>query len=157
MSIKKKDYKSLATDIIDFVGGEENINRVIHCITRLRYYLKDETILEKEKLEHLDGVIGIVEANSQFQGVVVQAVDDIYDEVSAGVFRINMWNIIGSIIGLPSCIDPVNGITSYFWYAVLVTAVTLALAFILTYIWGYNDNMSMLEKREKPKNPTKTK
>ncbi|QII81472.1 PTS transporter subunit EIIB [Jeotgalibaca arthritidis] len=114
MSIKKKDYKSLATDIIDFVGGEENINRVIHCITRLRYYLKDETILEKEKLEHLDGVIGIVEANSQFQVVVVQAVDDIYDEVIAGVFRINMWNIIGSIIELPSYIDPVNGITSYF-------------------------------------------
>lgn len=157
MGIKKKDYKSLATDIIDFVGGEENINRVIHCITRLRYYLKDETILEKEKLEHLDGVIGIVEANGQFQVVVVQAVDDIYDEVITGVFRINMWNIIGSIIGLPSYIDPINGITSYFWYAVLVTAVTLALAFILTYIWGYNDNMFMLEKRKKPKNPTKTK
>ncbi|MDE1547795.1 PTS transporter subunit EIIC [Jeotgalibaca caeni] len=72
-----------------------------------------------------------------------------------GVFRINMWSIIGSIIGLPSYIDPVNGITSNFWYAVLVTVVTLALSFGLTYVWGYNDAMEMQEKREKPKNPAK--
>ena len=72
-----------------------------------------------------------------------------------GVFQINMWSIIGSIIGLPSFIDPVNGITSNFWYAVIVTFGTLALSFILTYIWGYNDSMEMQEQREKPKNPGK--
>lgn len=74
-----------------------------------------------------------------------------------GLFRINMWSIIGSIIGLPSYIDPVNGITANFWYAVIVTFITLALAFVLTYIWGYNDSMEMAEKREKPKNPAKAK
>lgn len=74
-----------------------------------------------------------------------------------GIFRINMWSIIGSIIGLPSFIDPVNGITSNFWYAVLVTVVTLALSFVLTYMWGYNDTMEMQEKRQKPKNPAKEK
>ncbi|MFL2106444.1 PTS transporter subunit EIIC [Desemzia sp. FAM 23991] len=73
----------------------------------------------------------------------------------AGVFQVNMWSIIGSIIGLPSFIDPENGITANFWYALLVTAVTLFSAFVLTYIWGYNDNMKMHEKREKPKNPAK--
>ena len=73
----------------------------------------------------------------------------------AGVFQVNMWSIIGSIIGLPSFIDPENGITSNFWYALLVTAVTLISAFVLTYIWGYNDSMKMHEKREKPKNPAK--
>ncbi|MGO4960307.1 hypothetical protein ACTQ5X_00925 [Jeotgalibaca porci] len=70
---------------------------------------------------------------------------------------INMWSIIGSIIGLPSFIDPVNGITSNFWYAVFVTFLTLALSFVLTYIWGYNDDMVMAEKREKPINPGKRK
>lgn len=74
-----------------------------------------------------------------------------------GVFKINMWSIIGSIIGLPSFIDPVNGITSNFWYAVFVTFLTLALSFVLTYIWGYNDDMVMAEKREKPINPGKRK
>lgn len=72
-----------------------------------------------------------------------------------GVFEINMWSIIGSIIGLPSFVDPEHGITANFWYAVLVTAITLFLAFALTYFWGYNDKMEMSEKRKKPKNPTK--
>ena len=72
-----------------------------------------------------------------------------------GLFQINMWSIIGSIIGLPSFIDPANGITANFWYAVIVTAVTLFLAFALTYVWGYNDSMVMQEKRAKPKNPAK--
>jgi len=72
-----------------------------------------------------------------------------------GLFGINMWSIIGSIIGLPSYIDPENGITANFWYAVFVTFATLFLAFILTYIWGYNDGMVMDKKREKPKNPAK--
>lgn len=75
----------------------------------------------------------------------------------SGLFQVNMWSIIGSIIGLPSFIDPVNGITSNFWYAILVTVVTLGVAFILTYVWGYNDDMEMYEKREKPKNPAKQK
>lgn len=72
-----------------------------------------------------------------------------------GLFNVNMWSIIGSIIGLPSFIDPDNGITANFWYAVLVTVVTLFLSFALTYVWGYNDTMVMYEKRKKPKNPAK--
>lgn len=38
----KKDYTKLAQTIIENVGGQENIANVIHCITRLRFYLKDE-------------------------------------------------------------------------------------------------------------------
>ena len=72
-----------------------------------------------------------------------------------GVFRVNMWNIVGSIIGLPSFIDPENGITSNFWYAVLVTVITLALSFILTYFWGYHDDMKIHEKRQPAKRPGK--
>ena len=74
-----------------------------------------------------------------------------------GLLRINMWSIIGSVIGLPSFIDPEHGVNANFWYAVLVTFGTLALAFIFTYIWGYNDSMTIQSKREKPKNPGKVK
>lgn len=74
-----------------------------------------------------------------------------------GLLRINMWSIIGSVIGLPSFIDPELGINANFWYAVLVTFGTLALAFVLTYVWGYNDSMVMQAKRQKPKNPGKVK
>lgn len=74
-----------------------------------------------------------------------------------GLLRINMWSIIGSVIGLPSFIDPEQGVTANFWYAVLVTFTTLFLAFAFTYVWGYNDSMEMHVKREKPRNPAKAK
>lgn len=73
----------------------------------------------------------------------------------AGLLRINMWSIIGSIIGLPSFIDPEAGINSNFWYAVLATILTLVVAFLLTYFWAYNDDMKMEEKKKKPVNPGK--
>lgn len=72
-----------------------------------------------------------------------------------GFLGVNMWSIIGSIIGLPSYIDPVNGINANFYYAIMITIVTLAVSFVLTYIWGYNDNMTMADRQEKPQNPGK--
>jgi PTS system beta-glucosides-specific IIC component len=74
-----------------------------------------------------------------------------------GLLRVNMWSIIGSIIGLPSFIDPEQGINANFWYAVLITLLTLAVSFLLTYFWGYHDEMKMEEKQEKPVNPGKVK
>lgn len=71
----------------------------------------------------------------------------------AGLLNLNMWSIIGSIIGLPSFIDPVNGINTNFWYAVMITIVTLAVSFGITYVWGYNDEMQMAERQEKPEKP----
>ena len=82
MAKKETDYKQLAKDILALVGGEENVDNVIHCITRLRFYLKDESKADKDKLEGLSGVMGIVEANNQFQVIVGQAVDDIYKELT---------------------------------------------------------------------------
>lgn len=70
-----------------------------------------------------------------------------------GLLNVNMWSIIGSIIGLPSYIDPANGINANFWYAVMITIVTLAVSFVITYVWGYNDNMKMRERQEKPEKP----
>jgi len=70
-----------------------------------------------------------------------------------GLLGVNMWSIIGSIIGLPSFIDPANGITANFWYAVAITIATLAVAFLLTYFWGYNDDMEMQKRQEKPEKP----
>lgn len=74
-----------------------------------------------------------------------------------GLLQVNMWSIIGSIIGPPSFIDPEHGVNANFWYAVLITILTLAVAFILTYFWGYNDEMKMNAKQEKPANPGKEK
>ena len=56
------DYKQTAIDIVKNVGGSENIVSVTHCMTRLRFNLKDVSKAKKEDLEAIDGVIGVVYA-----------------------------------------------------------------------------------------------
>lgn len=81
--MSKKDYTSLATTIIENVGGKENINNLIHCITRLRFYLKDESKANDEVLKNTDGVIDVVHASGQYQIVIGNAVTHVYDAVMA--------------------------------------------------------------------------
>ncbi|MDN6900092.1 PTS transporter subunit EIIC [Oenococcus sicerae] len=81
----KQDYKKLASDIIDGVGGASNVDKVIHCITRLRFYLKDEKKADTAKVSNLPGIAGAVynAALGQYQVVIGPAVTDVYDEVVA--------------------------------------------------------------------------
>ena len=53
------DKKKLAERIIAHVGGKGNIENVFHCMTRLRFNLKDEGLFESETIEALDGVAGL--------------------------------------------------------------------------------------------------
>ena len=73
----------LAAQIIQGVGGANNIVSVIHCITRLRFYLKDETQVQRVSLTELAGVIDVAQAADQFQVVIGPAVNDVYDAVMA--------------------------------------------------------------------------
>ena len=63
----KRDYTELAQSIIENVGGTENINSVAHCITRLRFKLKDADKANTEAVEKLPGVIKVMNANGQYQ------------------------------------------------------------------------------------------
>jgi len=74
-------YDALAADIVKNVGGVENINSVIHCITRLRFYLKDDNKANDAVIENLDGVITVTKAGGQYQVVIGQTVADVYDAV----------------------------------------------------------------------------
>ncbi|MDD3177880.1 MAG: PTS transporter subunit EIIB, partial [Atopobiaceae bacterium] len=76
-------YDALARTIIQNVGGKENIISVAHCITRLRFKLKDESKANTDILEQTQGVIKVMVTNGQYQVVVGQAVDNIYDAVLA--------------------------------------------------------------------------
>ena len=72
---------ALAKQLLKLVGGKQNINQVWHCATRLRFTLKDQDKVPKEKVEALDGVITVVEASGQFQVVIGNNVGDVYQEV----------------------------------------------------------------------------
>ena len=74
-------YDGLARIIIQNVGGKSNIISVAHCITRLRFKLKDESKANKEVLESTDGVIKVMQAGGQYQVVIGNQVNDVYDAV----------------------------------------------------------------------------
>ncbi|WP_412989240.1 PTS transporter subunit EIIC [Pediococcus siamensis] len=76
-----KDYTKLASDIIENVGGKQNIKSLIHCITRLRFYLKDESIANDDVIKNLDGVIDVRHSAGQYQVVIGAAVTDVYNAV----------------------------------------------------------------------------
>lgn len=77
----KQNYDQLAKEIIFLIGGEDNIVNLTHCVTRLRFKLKDETKTDENSLSKLKGVISIVKGNGQFQVVVGNAVEDIFNAI----------------------------------------------------------------------------
>ena len=74
------DYKQIAQNILDAVGGADNVQDATHCMTRLRLVLRDPSKASKETVEKLEGVIQVVEAGGQFQVVLGGKVNKIYDE-----------------------------------------------------------------------------
>lgn len=76
-------YEKLAADIIAGVGGKQNVVKVIHCITRLRFYLKNHELADDQGISQLNGVAGVNYAESlgQYQVVIGPAVTDVYEEV----------------------------------------------------------------------------
>lgn len=74
-------YHDLAEKIIDNVGGKENINSVTHCITRLRFKLKDEGKANEDVLKNMDGVVTIMKSGGQFQVVIGNHVTLVYADV----------------------------------------------------------------------------
>ena len=76
-------YDELASQIITNIGGAENVKSVIHCITRVRFYLKDEGIANDDVIRNLKGVIDVAKAGGQYQVVIGPAVNDVYDAVVA--------------------------------------------------------------------------
>lgn len=74
------NVKETATAIVELIGGKENIAHLEHCSTRLRFTLKDNSLVQKDDLEKVDGVIG-VRQNVQCQVIIGNDVVEVYDEV----------------------------------------------------------------------------
>ncbi|CEN29425.1 MAG: beta-glucoside-specific PTS transporter subunit IIABC [Lactococcus sp.] len=76
-------YEALAKIIVDEVGGKDNINSLTHCITRLRFKLKDESKAHDDVLKNMDGVVTVMKAGGQYQVVIGNHVPAVYDDVLA--------------------------------------------------------------------------
>lgn len=75
--------QKLAKEILEGVGGSENVNAVWHCATRLRFKLEDVNAANTKKVEDTDGVIAVVNSAGQYQVVVGNSVAQVYEELTS--------------------------------------------------------------------------
>lgn len=75
------NYENLANEIIKNVGGKDNVLSLEHCVTRLRFKLKDESKANDEKIKNLSGVVTLMKSAGQYQIVIGNHVADVYDVV----------------------------------------------------------------------------
>lgn len=74
-------YDGLARIIIQNVGGKSNIISLTHCVTRLRFKLKDESKAQTDVLKETDGIVTVIQSGGQYMVVIGQHVADVYDAV----------------------------------------------------------------------------
>lgn len=78
------ENKDIAKQVIEAIGGRENVNSVAHCATRLRVMVKDEAKIDKDRVENLEKVQGAFFNSGQYQIIFgTGTVNKIYDEVVA--------------------------------------------------------------------------
>lgn len=82
------DYSTDAQQIIANVGGDKNINTLIHCMTRLRFTLKDESKAKTTELEKMGLVIKVMKAQGQYQIVIGNKVTDVFDAILTALPRL---------------------------------------------------------------------
>ena len=76
-------YEALAKEIVKNVGGKENVAGLVHCITRLRFTLKDEGIAKDQVLKDMEGVVTVMKSGGQYQVVIGNHVPEVYGDVMA--------------------------------------------------------------------------
>lgn len=76
-------YDELAKTIVENIGGAENVISAAHCITRLRFKLKDESKANTDVLKATDGVLTVMQAGGQYQVVIGPDVANVYEAVLA--------------------------------------------------------------------------
>ena len=75
------DYRKCAQEIVDHIGGRDNVAQAAHCATRLRLVIKDNSKVDKDYLDNVDGVKGMFESNGQLQLIIgTGTVNKVYDE-----------------------------------------------------------------------------
>ena len=74
-----RDYTQLVDQVVEYLGGKDNITYCTHCVTRLRVNVKDKGLVDKDKIDQVAGVIGSRWVGEQYQIIIGQSVGDAYD------------------------------------------------------------------------------
>lgn len=163
-----RKYEELAIEIVKQVGGKDNIISLGHCVTRLRFNLKDESLANDDYLKNMDGVVTVMKAGGQYQVVIGNHVPDVYKLVNevAGIsadteavksnkkmsFQDKFFDIVSgimmpsiSILAASGIIKGINTLMVIFGvysgdssYYILMNAIGDAMFFFFPIILGYN-------------------
>lgn len=82
MKMSDKDIKNLSDKIITLIGGKNNVVSITHCVTRLRFILKDKDLAKTEEIKNLKGVLGVVYGSGQYQVILGETVFAVFDYIS---------------------------------------------------------------------------
>ncbi|MBO7697723.1 MAG: PTS transporter subunit EIIC [Erysipelotrichaceae bacterium] len=105
----KIDYAETAKTLVELAGGKDNIKIVNHCMTRLRFTLKDPAKADKDAIKKVRGVLGLVEAGGQTQIVLGENVGNTYEEV------LKQYGFEdGGLVDGPTEIERPSGVKGYF-------------------------------------------
>lgn len=74
-------YEALAKEIVKNVGGKDNVEGLVHCITRLRFTLKDEGAAKDQVLKDMEGVVTVMKSGGQYQVVIGNHVPEVFEDV----------------------------------------------------------------------------
>ncbi|KAB1436021.1 PTS transporter subunit EIIC [Candidatus Galacturonibacter soehngenii] len=80
---KKEKYEELSVKVLELVGGKDNISYFGHCMTRLRFELKDKSAVDLSQIQKIEGVVGAQWSNEQLQIIIGQSVGEVYGLVAA--------------------------------------------------------------------------
>lgn len=138
-----KKYRDLAERIVENVGGKGNIISLTHCITRLRFKLKNEALANDDVLKNMNGVVTVIKSGGQYQVVIGNHVADVFEEVqeitgttSASSSEEEKGNIFNRLIDIVSgCFQPFLGALCA---AGMVKGINALLVFLGSQIAGFD-------------------
>ncbi|MDO4555013.1 MAG: beta-glucoside-specific PTS transporter subunit IIABC [Lachnospiraceae bacterium] len=110
------NYENTARELIQSLGGEKNVVTLTHCMTRLRFVLKDESIVDVKEVENITGVMGTMKKGGQFQVIIGNNVAKCYSEImkianiSTGEEKVEAapkQNVVNTVIDfIAGCMTP---------------------------------------------------
>lgn len=130
------DYAVVAKKILEKIGGESNINSVQHCMTRLRFVLKDENKADDEAIKKIKGVMGVTKQGGQYQVIIGNNVGACYKEIlKLGNFKEGNSDEVKEKKGIfTSILDVVSGCMSATMPAIVGAGMIKVLLVILPMI-----------------------
>lgn len=77
----KENFKNIATEILNSVGGKDNISDIYHCATRLRIVVNNPDLVDQDKLKKVDGIKGVVIKGQEIQSFIGTKVSEYYSKL----------------------------------------------------------------------------